>query len=164
MFNQVLMPLDSKPLISLLWNMLPLLSSCLMTHFRYFIRKGKKKSAWSILALWTLSHWIPFPNLQSNSLIPNHLPGTGMGRNSNSCFHLFIYLCLLVMILGIRVPQAQNGNPALSQAADELPGTSPAPVEIWKAANFRNSCRHVSGACQYGRKPPAIEFVGRLFI
>lgn len=31
------------------------------------------------------------------------------------------------MAPGIRVPQAQNGNTALSQAADELPGFSPAP-------------------------------------
>lgn len=41
MFDQILIPLDAKPLISLLLNMLPLLSSCLMTHFRYFIRKEK---------------------------------------------------------------------------------------------------------------------------
>lgn len=30
------------------------------------------------------------------------------------------------MVPGIRGPQAQNGNIALSQAADELPGMSPA--------------------------------------
>lgn len=40
------------------------------------------------------------------------------------------------MVPGIRVPQAQNGNAALSQAADELPGFSPAP---WKFEKLQAS-------------------------